>query len=126
MTAVELVVCIRFSVLYVLNKRINIEIEIIVFKHSSFYLLLSVSSTLPLPLCQYKCLLQWTYHFLLHHHSVWPLLHDYANICFLVVFIHQTLTRLVVGKKRVSNIEHVTRIMWLRQQYRMLCCYRHN
>lgn len=36
------------------NKRINIEIEIIVFKHSSFYL----------PL-------QWAYHFLLHHRSVW-------------------------------------------------------
>ena len=76
MTASELSFLFVFgfsSSFILLNKRINIEIGIIVFKH--FIL---------------SCLLQWTYHFLLHHHSVW---HGYMTMQILafLLFFHPLL-----------------------------------
>lgn len=54
-----------------LNKRINIEFEIIIFKQFS-------SSFFIFPHQLTHAARQWTYHFLLH-------IYDFANICFYVV-----------------------------------------
>lgn len=80
MTATELLVCCCLF----LNKRINIGIEIIVFKHSSFY-------QLPQPFTPSS--VSYNGHIISYYIIIqFGMLHDCVNICFLVVSRPQTST----------------------------------